>query len=363
MHVLVLLRLIPIKVQDHLIPLLKSAALTRLTLIRREPAHLPDPKVTQYNVVGNIAENVAEYSSVQQMVKVIHLFWLALRTAWRDQPRVIYGIYLIPYGVYAWVIARLTGKKCMVSLIGTDLNKDVLELPLRKFWQGILKRMDVVTVFDESARQKLLALGFDPQKIFVLPHAIEMQRYQRDDLVGQDISVIYSGHFWALKEVHRVIEAWEQVIAVCPQATLVLLGEGDTRAELEMLVKKLNLTDSVTFAGWVKDVPSWLSRARMFINLSSEEGVPMSMLEAMACGAIPIVTDVGGVASVVKDGENGYLIPYPTDINVVAERIIRILNDDTLAQHLQQNALAVRQQYSYEAVAAWWQPIFERLNA
>ncbi|MBZ0307162.1 MAG: glycosyltransferase, partial [Anaerolineae bacterium] len=273
---LVLLRLIPIKVQDHLLPLLAHPDLTHLTLIRREPAALDSPKVSQYNLDGEISENVPEYSTFQQIGKVIHLFWKALRTAQKEQPDVIYGIYLIPYGIYAWLIARLTGKKCLVSLIGTDLNKDVLELPLRRFWQGILKRMDGVTVFDESARQKLLVLGFDPSKVHVLPHAIDMSRYQRENAAPVEFDALYTGHLWELKEVKRIIAAWKEVVTACPNARLAILGEGETRSTLEKQAAELGISDNVIFAGWVKDVPAWLSRARVFINLSSEEGVPMS---------------------------------------------------------------------------------------
>lgn len=363
MHLLVLLRLIPIKVQDHLLPLLQHPNLTHLTLVRREPAVLENPKVSQHHLVNDISESVPEYTPLQQIGKVIQLFWMALRITRREQPDAVYGIYLIPYGVYAWLIARLTGKKCIVSLIGTDFNKDVLELPLRRFWQWILKRMDVVTVFDETARQKLLALHLDPQKVLVLPHAIDMTRCQRDDSASIEYDAIYTGHLWELKEVKRIVAAWKTVVDACPQAKLAILGEGETRASLERQAAELGISDHVFFTGWVKEVPAWLSRARIFINLSSEEGVPMSMLEAMACGLVPVVTDVGGVASVVQDGINGYLVAHPANPELVADRILHLLNDENLYRQLQQKSLEVRQRYSYEAVSAWWQPILERLRS
>ncbi|MBZ0307774.1 MAG: glycosyltransferase, partial [Anaerolineae bacterium] len=78
---------------------------------------------------------------------------------------------------------------------------------------------------------------------------------------------------------------------------------------------------------------------------------------------VPIVTDVGGVASVVRDGENGYLIPHPAAPHLVAERVLHLLNNENRYHQMRQKVYQVRQLYSYEAVARWWMPIFEQLSS
>jgi glycosyltransferase involved in cell wall biosynthesis len=208
----------------------------------------------------------------------------------------------------------------------------------------------------------LLALNFDPAKVLVLPHGIEVERFERIPDLPQDIDVVFVGHLWALKEVGRLLKAWQLVIRRHPQARLAIVGDGPQRVELETLARELGIWEQVTFTGAADNVPEWLSRAKIFVNLANQEGVPMAMIEAMTAGLVPVVTAVGGVPSVVKHGENGFLIPNPADPAEVAECILRLLTGENLYQSLRQNALKIRRNHSYPAVSEWWQPILETLK-
>ena len=105
-----------------------------------------------------------------------------------------------------------------------------------------------------------------------------------------------------------------------------------------------------TSAGWVDDVPAWINRARVFFSVSSQEGVPTAMIEAMAGGLVPVHTRVGGVPYVLSDGENGYLIDYPTDVYFAARRILQLLDDDERYARMQSNALKVHDQFGLTGV-------------
>lgn len=361
MKILVILRLIPVKARDYLWPLIQYPALTHLTIVRHEPLTIEHPKVTQVNFKEAEVQHSADVRPVQRVLNVFRIFALGFRTTRREQPDVVYAIFMIPYGLFAFIIGKLLRKKIMLTLIGTDFNKDVLERPLRKFWQWMLKRMDVITIFDESARQKFLALGFDPQKIFVVPHAIDMHRYVRRTDAPQDIEVIYTGHLWPLKEIWRTVTAWKTVVQHHPQARFVIVGDGSARHDLEKLAQDLGVAEKITFAGWSDDPVGWLSRAKIFVNVSNQEGVPTAMLEAMACGLVPIVTAVGGVPSVIQDGVNGYLIPNPADPALIAEKILFLMAHPDIHDSMQREAMKVRDLYGYEAVSRAWDAVFRQL--
>jgi len=363
MKLLLLARLTPAKLRDHLLPLVQNAALTHLYIVRENLVNLDDsPRVTQFRY--RLAHDGKEPGS--NSFKTAWGFLKMMRLAWRhtrhEKPDAIYGIYLIPYGLLAWLLGKLMGKKVVISLIGTDLNKDVLEYAYAPLLRWVLRRTDAVTVFDEAARQKLLALGFDPRRVFVLPHGVEVGRFVRLPDLPQDIDAVFVGYLWALKEVGRLLQAWQLVLQKKPAARLVILGDGPQRALLESQARALGITAQVTFAGVVDDVPAWLSRARVFVNLANQEGVPMAMIEAMLCGLVPVVTDVGGVGSVVRDGENGFLLANPADPALVAERILSLLDDPALCAQLRQEALKIRDNHRYETVSKWWYPIFEGLK-
>jgi|GEM_PF-2103839 len=362
MNIVVLLRLIPLKVRDHLLPLLLHPQLDHLTIVRYSDAELEHPKASQVTFAESEIQADGTTTKIRPWLRVrnvLLVFWHGLLTVRRENPDVVYGIFMNTYGTQAWVISKLLRKRSMISLIGSDFNRDVMELPLKGWWRWMLRHTDVVTVFDEGARQKLLALGFDPQKVFVMPHAVDMEHIKRRESVPQDIDVIYLGNFWPLKEIDRVLEAWVHVLAVKPDAKLALVGDGTYTATLRDKAQALGILDKILMPGWAHDVSAWYSRAKIFVNLSGHEGVPMAMLEAMACGLVPVVTSVGGVPSVVEHASNGFLVDHPADPVLVSQHILALLQDTETYVAMQVQALTVREQHSYEAVAEWWQSILD----
>jgi glycosyltransferase involved in cell wall biosynthesis len=359
---LVVARLTAPKLRDHLLPLVQHERLSQLTIVRENPVPLPDDKVQQ--VTYRLTKSGAEpgSNSLRTGVGFLKMTGLAFRIARRKEIDAIYGLYLIPYGLLAWMLALITRKKCVISLIGTDLNKDVLEYAYGPLLRWMLRRVDVVTVFDEAARQKLLAHGFKSERVFALPHGVDVTRFIRQPDARQDIDAIFVGYLWPLKEVGRLLQAWQIVLKNRPSAKLVLLGDGPQRAELEAQAASLGIAENITFTGVVDNVQEWLSRAKIFVNLSNQEGVPMAMIEAMLCGLVPVVTSVGGVPSVVRDGENGFLVDSPADPATVASHIKSLLNDPALIARLHDEARAVRDDHSYEAVTTAWTPILHQLE-
>jgi glycosyltransferase involved in cell wall biosynthesis len=142
----------------------------------------------------------------------------------------------------------------------------------------------------------------------------------------------------------------------------VLVGEGSARPHLEKLADELGITAQVTFAGWSDDPVSWLSRAKIYVNVSGQEGVPLAMLEAMACGVVPVVTAVGGVPSVIQDGINGCLLESPADPSLIAKQILHLLHTPEILEKMRGEALKVRDLYGYEAVSGAWQAVFQKLQ-
>ncbi|MFP4322973.1 MAG: glycosyltransferase [Anaerolineales bacterium] len=366
MRILVNIRLLPRKNRDHLMPLLLRDDVTHMTIVRYDHVpHLADhPKITQH-IYGQrgAGRYEARVRPWQRVWYVLRHGPASLRAARQTQPDVVYAVFMVPYGLITWITARLTGRPSMITLIGTDFNKDVQVRAWAPFWRWMLRRVDVITIYSAAARARLIELGIPAERVFVVPHAIDMGAFIRRPDAPQDFDAIFLGGLIPLKEVARLLATWALVCQTHPTARLALVGDGPLRAALETQAARLGIADTVHFAGWSDDPPAWMSRARLFINLSSQEGVPIAMLEAMACGLVPIVTDVGSVGAVVQSGENGYLVPHPAPPKHVAAIITRLLDDPTQWAALREAAATVRDQYSYEAVAQHWTPVLERLAA
>lgn len=114
---------------------------------------------------------------------------------------------------------------------------------------------------------------------------------------------------------------------------LELVGDGPDRPALESLHRELGLEGRVRFAGERDDVPELLSRAAVFVLSSRSEGMPLSVLEAMAAGLPVVASRVGGIPEQVADGVTGLLVPVG-DAERLAEALRRLLDDPELRRSL-----------------------------
>ena len=119
---------------------------------------------------------------------------------------------------------------------------------------------------------------------------------------------------------------------------LVILGQGEQRAELEQLAASLGVADRVSFAGWVENPFAFMSRASLFVLSSIYEGLPTVLLEAMACGCPCVSTDCpAGPSEILEDGRLGPLVPVG-DEGALADAMERVLERPPDAHALRERA-------------------------
>jgi glycosyltransferase involved in cell wall biosynthesis len=123
-----------------------------------------------------------------------------------------------------------------------------------------------------------------------------------------------------------LIDAIDEVRKRIPEVKLIIVGDGEEEKRLKERVKRLSLTETVVFTGLRRDIPELLTIAELVVLPSLWEGMPNSLLEAMAAGKPVVATSVGGIPEVVANGETGILIP-PRDSKALAETIVRLLRD------------------------------------
>lgn len=133
-----------------------------------------------------------------------------------------------------------------------------------------------------------------------------------------------------------LIRAVPEVLRKAPRTRFLLVGDGHLRGGLEAMVASLGLSHAVMFAGNRDDVASILASTDLFVLPSLFEGMPMSVLEAMAAGCAVVATDVGGTQDVVVSGQTGLLVP-PEDSGALAEAILELLSDEEKRQAFARN--------------------------
>ncbi|MCK4591607.1 MAG: glycosyltransferase, partial [Candidatus Latescibacteria bacterium] len=149
----------------------------------------------------------------------------------------------------------------------------------------------------------------------------------------------------------EIIDAIQEALGEC------FVGEGKEAGRLRQLTAELDLGDSVIFTGFREDIPRLLSLFDVFVISSYLEGLCTSILDAMAAGVPVVATETGGIPEVVKDEENGILVP-PRDPKRLAEGVLRVLNDSNLAQGMVKAGHSTVRRFSAEQMAKKTEEIY-----
>lgn len=174
--------------------------------------------------------------------------------------------------------------------------------------------------------------------------------------------IIWTGRLDPIKGFEEMLAAFRCVRSE-PAAHLLLVGEGAYRPVVERLVSEHRLSDRVHLLGERQDVPALLKAADVFLFCSRTEGLPNSLLEAMAAGLPIVATDAPGCRDVVRHGFNGLLAPV-RDIPAIAGAVERLLADPPAAQTLGRNGHRwVTDHFSVKTLTLRWAEIYRMLVA
>lgn len=169
--------------------------------------------------------------------------------------------------------------------------------------------------------------------------------------------VVAVGRLVAQKGFDLLLQAFARLQGRYPDWSLVIVGEGPLRAELEGLVERLGLSGRVFLPGLVQAVPALLKRCDLFVLASRYEGFPNALGEAMAAGLPVIAADCPtGPRELVRHGVDGLLVP-PEDPATLAEAMDRLMGDGEERRRLAGRAVEVTARFSEEKVLALWDQV------
>jgi GalNAc-alpha-(1->4)-GalNAc-alpha-(1->3)-diNAcBac-PP-undecaprenol alpha-1,4-N-acetyl-D-galactosaminyltransferase len=198
--------------------------------------------------------------------------------------------------------------------------------------------------------------GIVRKRTLVIPNPIISfgNLYSNNDAKGLRKSrIVGMGRLGPEKRFDLLIRAFA-LVRQKHDATLIIVGDGPLRNELEDLANKLELDHSVQFTGVIDNSANVLGEADIFALSSEYEGFPNALLEAMACGVAVISFDCpSGPRNIIRHGIDGLLVP-PLDVTALAKSMDRLLSNQTERQRLAENARQVCERFSLEKVMQMW---------
>jgi glycosyltransferase involved in cell wall biosynthesis len=168
---------------------------------------------------------------------------------------------------------------------------------------------------------------------------------ERDNLVG------YIGRLSKEKGFMNFLLSIKETIKEKKDLKFIIVGDGESREEMNQFIKKNGLSNVIQFEGWVENnkLPDYLNDLKLIVIPSYTEGLPNVMLESMACGTPVLANSVGSIPDVITDELNGFLMERNIP-EVISMNILRSLDHHDLAK-VSENALRlVEEEYNYENV-------------
>lgn len=261
----------------------------------------------------------------------------------------------------AIAIARFKGVATIVNYRGGNADTFFAQAPayvLKMLASASLRVMPSAFLLRVSAKY-----GLDAE---VIPNIIDLSRFTptASGTPAEQPHLVVTRNLEPIYGIDMAIRAFARIRQSCASAQLTIAGTGPDQARLQALVADMGLDGAVRFTGRIDnaDITALYASATCMINPSTVDNMPISILEAFACGVPVVSTCAGGIPDMLQDGVSGLLVPVGDDA-AMAEQVLRILHSPGLAQQLRQAGLTEAQKYGWPQVRTQWLNAYHRAVA
>jgi L-malate glycosyltransferase len=256
----------------------------------------------------------------------------------------------------AWFIARLRGKKTIINYRSGEARDHLQRFRTAR---PILARADRLVVPSGYLVDVFKEFGLHAE---VVPNIIDLEQFSFRERNPLRPHLVCTRGFHPYYCIDVVVRAFAELQRDFPDAQLDLVGKGPHEPEIRALVSSLKLS-GVNFAGVAsrQQIGRFYDQADIFINASYLDNMPVSILEAFASGT-PVVTTAPESMHYLVDHERTGLLSAPGDPSALAQNVIRLLRDTTLASSLISNAHEESRRYQWTAVREQWLKVYRSLS-
>jgi colanic acid/amylovoran biosynthesis glycosyltransferase len=281
-------------------------------------------------------------------------------------------IYFGQIAVHLLPLIRTWKNPAIVSFHGADVTVDMNKPAYREATRQMLEAVRLVLVRSESLRHALADLGCDPEKIELQHTGIPLEEFPFDERTfpkNGEWRLMQAGRLIEKKGLPVTLRAFARFLHHYPNATLTIAGEGPLVAELQKLTRELNIDGRISFTGFISQerLREIYYRSHIFLHPSqtgqdgNQEGIPNSMLEAMATGLPVFATQHGGIPEAVENGVSGVLVSERDD-SALAHTLLKTLQDPVLLSRIARSgAEVVRKNFDLRVQAHRLEDIYLRV--
>ncbi len=246
----------------------------------------------------------------------------ARRIVQKEKPDIVHGHFVHQYG---WLAALVGFHPLVITAWGTDILNlpEASRLKIGKYLtRYTLKKADLLTGTSSHLKHEMIRLGAREDRVHVIFWGVDVDRFRPDvdttalrrklGIAPNQIVILSNRNHSELYINDIVIEAMARVLKTFPKAVLILQNSGGSlEPQLRSLARRLGIDPSVRFLPQFdhQDLPALYAMAHIYVSVPSWDAGPVSLKEAMACGAVPVISDLPGPGEWVKDEVNGKIVP------------------------------------------------------
>lgn len=238
------------------------------------------------------------------------------------------------------------------GLISQTAPQWLQKLYLPTIGRWIFRTADAVICYTETERDQVVDLGVLPEKVHVIHNGIDTSTFVPSNSTPLKEQILWIGRFTPGKGVEYLLEGFEKFSREFPDYTLVMVGRGPLKDNFVEMIQEMDLEGKVILRDFIPngDLPRLYQESTLFVLPSLEEGVPRTILEAMACGKPVVCTALPQLVDIVSGC--GRLIPTG-NARAVADAMSELISDPDLARDLGQSArVKVVSEFSWDDTVA-----------
>lgn len=293
------------------------------------------------------------------LIKIIRMFYEPFQLLFysiKYRPKIIIGFYTLPKGFNSFIVSKITNTKCAIAILGGkhEIEKKYMKFP--KFWEKLnlfmLRHVDYVLTKGQKDINFLIEKDVKENKIIIYNGSIDFNKYNFDEKINKEIDLIFIGTIYELKGPDRFVNIVAELKNEFKNIKAVMLGDGKMKDKITELIRVKELNQNLELTGYVPNANEYLQRTKIFVQPSRTEGLSTAMLEAMACGCIPVVSNVGNQTEAAIHEYNSMVVDDYLDIKTYVKYISQILLNEMMQKTLAQNAVTtIRNKYTPEKQA------------
>lgn len=351
MKVLVVINYLKSSMEMTLKPLVQCGKVDKIYVVHdREVPQLP--KVEYHSTPKYLYSFLP--GILQGMARNFMMLLVMLRLAISKRPDIVIS-FNIAHSPLAFICGRLFRKPAVAYI--DDAPR---EWRLRRMFVPMLKRCDVVMVTGTRNRKEIIGMGLNQHKVHILPNSIDMDKFKPTP-IPRLYDIISVARLAPAKKLDTLLTVISKIKEHKGDIKSVIVGDGPLRVSLQRLASELGIVENVDFLGFRENTEFYYNSSKVFVLTSYYEGLPMAMLEAMACDIPCVVSNVGDVTDIAENELNAIVINDPSNVDAFASAILRLLNDKELYNKISRNTRIVRERYNYRAATTVWDGILDSI--